>query len=201
MPLPSRRSTLFTRVRLGDAPARLLAILGAILLLAATPAAGKTKPSLASTPQTPPRGPAHATSAWRGGPVPGGDAKTAYCAVEAEFSNGITLSVARSRAGAVTMAMLIPNLRSSGAGSWSVTVTLDNSNGDVVTELKASVVDASAGGTIVAIPLDTIAEPQTRLSAAKTLTIDSATDRAAFTLPSGTAQALTQLTACTATMS
>lgn len=185
--------------------ARLLAAILASLCLLTTPAAAKSKPTptpsaaQASTPT--PSGPARATSPWRGGPVPGGDAKTAYCAVEAEFSNGITLSVARSRAGAVTMAMLIPNLRSSGPASWPVTITLDNPTGDIATELKASVVDASANGTIVAIPLDTIAEPQSRLSAANTLIIESATDRATFDLPSGTAQALAQLTACTASMS
>lgn len=177
-----------------------MATLALSAVAAMAPADAKSKSP--ATPQEAPAAaassePARAISAWRGGPIPGGDARTAYCAVEAEFSNGITLSVARSGAGAVTMALLIPGLRAAGPSTWPVTLTLATAaNPPLVTAVTASVVDAAKSATIVAVPLDTIPDPQSRLSGADTLTLDSAADRTSFQIPTGTGDAMTQLTAC-----
>lgn len=173
------------------------------VVTATAPAAAKSKTSAPPEASAAPASsePAHAISPWRGGPIPGGDARTAYCAVEAEFSNGITLSVARSGAGAVTMALLIPGLHAAGPSTWPVTLTLATpANPSLVTAVTASVVDAAKSATIVAVPLDTIPDPQSRLSAAETLTLDSAADRTIFQIPNGTGDAMTQLTACASAM-
>lgn len=174
--------------------------IGLSILVCTASATAKSKaPAASQETASPPASsePARAMSAWRGGQIPGGDARTAYCAVEAEFANGITLSVARSGAGAVTMALLVPGLYAAGPATWPVTLTLaSTANPPLTTALTASVVDATNAATIIAFPLDTIPDPQSRLAASDTLTLDSAADRTSFRIPNGTADAMTQLTTC-----
>ncbi len=131
---------------------------------------------------------------WRGGPV-GNLAHASYCAVEAPFSNGITLSVGRSRHGNVTLAMMIPGLQPVQGSRWSVVLNVDGVTGND----KAQLLEVKPSGSLIAIPLGASSPIPQALFTGKVLTVSSEADLTSFDLD-GVSSALDKLGDCSSSL-
>lgn len=164
---------------------------------AAAPASPATAPTAAAPTAAPPAAvpgvptPARLEGSWQPGHVPPKDKQPGYCFVEAQFSNRMTLVVARTQSGRINLALGMPNGVLTEGRRTAVQLRIDAGK-----PLEAGAF--AVAKDMLILPLTQDEAWYQSLRRGHTLFILGPEDSAAFSLE-GSGEALQQLTDCART--
>lgn len=133
-------------------------------------------------------GPAELVDGWEGGAAKDKDGKFAYCVVEANFTSGHVLMIARSQKGETNLGIGIPGADLPQGERWPVKIEIDG-------KIKRERVAVASQTDMLVIPSGKDDEFVNALMTGKELVVISTSDRISFALK-GTKKVLNDLKTC-----